>query len=168
MQAGTVPVRRKGGAPDGEWEILLVSSQQTRSTWVFPKGGVEAGEGNKDAALRETLEEAGVIGDAKKGSLGKFEYERSGNLVRQKMWLLFVTKEYSEENKRWKERKRRSRMWCSYGQARRKLTTGHSNSARPELLQILDAAIAELGRIDKGETGNSEDSEDEPNQDAEE
>ena len=53
FSAGVVPVRRES---DG-WRLLLLRSYHN---WDFPKGGVEAGETPFEAALRETLEEAGL------------------------------------------------------------------------------------------------------------
>lgn len=55
FSAGVVVVRRV----DGEWRFLLLRSFRY---WDFPKGGVEAGELPLAAALRETLEEAGLSG----------------------------------------------------------------------------------------------------------
>lgn len=42
-------------------EYLLVRSAQTRKpVWEFPKGGIETGESELDAALRELAEETGL------------------------------------------------------------------------------------------------------------
>lgn len=59
-KAGCVPVRR---TPSGVWEVLVVESRWTTDTWLFPKGSVEDGETSLAAAKRETIEEAGVMGD---------------------------------------------------------------------------------------------------------
>ena len=50
---------------DGERRYLLVRSALTRRPiWEFPKGGVEAGETDPEAAERELREEAGLeVGD---------------------------------------------------------------------------------------------------------
>jgi 8-oxo-dGTP pyrophosphatase MutT (NUDIX family) len=55
FSAGVVVVRQV----DGDWRFLLLRSFQY---WDFPKGGVEPGELPLAAALRETLEEAGLSG----------------------------------------------------------------------------------------------------------
>jgi 8-oxo-dGTP pyrophosphatase MutT (NUDIX family) len=55
FSAGVVVVRQVAG----DWRFLLLRSFQY---WDFPKGGVERGESPLAAALRETLEEAGLSG----------------------------------------------------------------------------------------------------------
>jgi 8-oxo-dGTP pyrophosphatase MutT (NUDIX family) len=54
--AGGVVYRLRDTTP----ELLLVTSRFDRSVWVLPKGHIEPGESPADAAVRETLEEAGV------------------------------------------------------------------------------------------------------------
>lgn len=54
--AGGVPWRRRD---DGEIEVLLVHRPQYRD-WTFPKGKVEEGETDEQAALREVEEETGL------------------------------------------------------------------------------------------------------------
>ena len=41
--------------------FLLISSHSTKDKWVLPKGGWEIDESEKEAARRETFEEAGVF-----------------------------------------------------------------------------------------------------------
>jgi diphosphoinositol-polyphosphate diphosphatase len=45
-----------------ELEVLVVSSQKSQRL-MFPKGGWELDESLEEAASRESLEEAGVIGN---------------------------------------------------------------------------------------------------------
>lgn len=57
MAAGIVLFRHEGG----QRRYLLVRSALTRRPiWEFPKGGVEAGETDAEAAERELQEEAGL------------------------------------------------------------------------------------------------------------
>jgi 8-oxo-dGTP pyrophosphatase MutT (NUDIX family) len=55
FSAGVVVVRRV----DDAWRYLVLRSFHY---WDFPKGGVEPGELPLEAALRETMEEAGLSG----------------------------------------------------------------------------------------------------------
>ena len=51
--AGVVIARRRGG----DWRLLVLRSFRN---WDFPKGLVEAGEDELDAAKREATEETGI------------------------------------------------------------------------------------------------------------
>ncbi|KAL8120704.1 hypothetical protein AgCh_017765 [Apium graveolens] len=67
---GCIPYRYKNGKDgsmlieddDDEWEVLVVSSQKSPKM-MFPKGGWELDESVEEAASRESLEEAGVLGN---------------------------------------------------------------------------------------------------------
>lgn len=50
---------------------VLVTSRRSRR-WIFPKGGVSAGESPASAAARELKEEAGVIGEARAEPIGSY------------------------------------------------------------------------------------------------
>jgi ADP-ribose pyrophosphatase YjhB (NUDIX family) len=48
--------------PDGEGRILLVRQHHDgRDIWMAPGGAIEDGESSRDAAIRETLEETGLV-----------------------------------------------------------------------------------------------------------
>ncbi|OMO69921.1 hypothetical protein COLO4_28861 [Corchorus olitorius] len=47
---------------DEEIEVLVISAQNGKGM-LFPKGGWEKDESMEEAAIRETLEEAGVLGN---------------------------------------------------------------------------------------------------------
>lgn len=53
-------------------QILLVTSSGDRDRWIVPGGGLEPNEDSSAAALREVMEEAGVIGRIAR-CLGSFE-----------------------------------------------------------------------------------------------
>lgn len=141
-------MRRQAGSPSNEWQVLLVQSRWTPDVWLFPKGGVEKDESAKAAAVRETTEEAGVIGDLGP-KLGTWTFQSSPK-AKQKMWLLFVTTEHPQESKLWKERKKRRRAWHSFDAAKTVLTDIPEETQRPELLQILDAAEEVLKLVGDG------------------
>eukprot|EP01064_Diplonema_japonicum_P017103 TRINITY_DN2515_c0_g1_i4.p1 TRINITY_DN2515_c0_g1~~TRINITY_DN2515_c0_g1_i4.p1 ORF type:complete len:149 (+),score=32.91 TRINITY_DN2515_c0_g1_i4:41-487(+) len=83
LVAGGVVSRRRHDGP----EVLLISSLNTPD-WVLPKGGWETDETACEAAVRETLEEAGVqctLG----ASLGTFNITSTkGNTSLWHMWML--------------------------------------------------------------------------------
>ena len=57
--------------------ILLITSRGT-GRWVLPKGWVEASDPDPaEAAAREALEEAGVIGEIYKTGMGTYTYFKS-------------------------------------------------------------------------------------------
>lgn len=171
-KAGCVPIRR---TPAGVWEVLVVESRWSSDTWLFPKGSIEEGETALAAATRETMEEAGVLGDttvclgcwvipsrqtARTESVGtamKDGKEVNGKRCassavvgskrpqRLQMWLLAVSAELNVQDCRWIEATQRRRRWASFSRARVLLAT----SQRPELVQMLDAAhnVVSTGRL---------------------
>jgi len=58
-QAGAIAVRGRGD----QAEVVLVRARRSPA-WIFPKGHIDAGETAAQAAVRELLEEAGVVGEA--------------------------------------------------------------------------------------------------------
>jgi 8-oxo-dGTP diphosphatase len=58
LAAGCVVYRHD---PTGTPLLLLI--HDTYGRWTLPKGHLEAGESDQDAALREVLEETGVVGE---------------------------------------------------------------------------------------------------------
>jgi 8-oxo-dGTP pyrophosphatase MutT (NUDIX family) len=70
--AGGVVVRR-----DGALKVCLIKPVG-RTVWGLPKGGIEPGETLEQAALREVLEETGILGeiDQKLGSIDYVFYSR--------------------------------------------------------------------------------------------
>ena len=44
--------------------VLVISALVSPTTWVFPKGHIEKGETTQQAAVREALEEAGILATA--------------------------------------------------------------------------------------------------------
>ena len=112
-QVGALPVRR---GPDGTLNVLLVTSLQTQR-WIIPKGWPWPGEQDWAAAAAEAREEAGVLGEAREGSIGFFTYEKRRQTglvpVRVAVYLL----EVSEELTTWPECQRRQRAWFTLADA---------------------------------------------------
>jgi 8-oxo-dGTP pyrophosphatase MutT (NUDIX family) len=66
---------------DGVRRVVLMTSRETRR-WVIPKGSPIKGLKPHKAAAREAFEEAGLIGDVSKKSIGSYEYQkRLGDVV---------------------------------------------------------------------------------------
>ena len=58
---------------DGDKPMVLVTQHSGHHGWDFPKGHVESGEAVEAAALREVLEETGVIAEIVE-KVGRSEY----------------------------------------------------------------------------------------------
>jgi 8-oxo-dGTP pyrophosphatase MutT (NUDIX family) len=102
--AGTIPFRMR----DGKLEILLVTSRRKPKRLTLPGGRCQAGESPKEAALRETSEEAGVTGQLRRSSLPLYIEVKRGK-IRQKRLLFFMR--VDKELPRWPEENDRRRVW---------------------------------------------------------
>jgi len=106
-QVGTIPVRRTS---DGSLEIMLVTSRRT-GRWIIPKGWPSKQLEDPDAAAREAMEEAGVIGRISKKPIGSFGYSKSASggarLFSVDVYLLCV----ETVLQLWPEQGERSRSW---------------------------------------------------------
>uniref|UniRef100_A0A7N0ZUH2 Nudix hydrolase domain-containing protein n=1 Tax=Kalanchoe fedtschenkoi TaxID=63787 RepID=A0A7N0ZUH2_KALFE len=109
LVVGCIPYRNKTGSNNNELEVLLVSSQKS-TKMMFPKGGWELDESIEQAASRESLEEAGVLGKVET-QLGEWSFlsKRYGTLYEGYMFPLFVT----EQLEFWPEQHARQRTWVS-------------------------------------------------------
>lgn len=99
---------------EGRCEVLLLTSRDTER-WVIPKGNVERGERPSKCAERESFEEAGIIGKAKKKPLGYYTYlkdEKKPPLV-VSVFALKVIEQRSE----FPEKGKRRQTWVSAADA---------------------------------------------------
>jgi len=93
-------------------ELLLVTSRDT-GRWIVPKGWIEDGEDGAEAALRETWEEAGLIGEVLPGGpVGHYRYvkqrpRRGDAICDVDVYLLKLI----EQRDQWPERDQRRRKW---------------------------------------------------------
>ncbi|XP_048228388.1 nudix hydrolase 18, mitochondrial-like [Ricinus communis] len=99
---------------DDHIEVLVISSQKGQAM-MFPKGGWETDETMEQAALRETREEAGVIGRVE-CKLGKWQYmsKRGAIMHEGYMFPLLVEKQLEL----WPEKNVRKRRWVTVKEAR--------------------------------------------------
>lgn len=92
-------------------EIALVTSRGT-GRFVIPKGWPEPGLEPYEAAAREAEEEAGLVGEICRRSVGSYDYSKRLHLLasltcRVDVFPMRVT----VERERWSEDKERKRTW---------------------------------------------------------
>ena len=102
-RAGCVPLRV---APGGRLNMMLVQSRKHPEWWIFPAGGVEPGERVEEAAIRETREEAGLV-----GRLGRIICDVSDGKSQTRIYALHVEAELEQ----WDEGDWRQRKWFDVG-----------------------------------------------------
>lgn len=123
LVAGCIPVRTQG--PDAsQAQVMLITSRGGKG-WVFPKGGWEQDEVLEAAALRETLEEAGVRGSIEEPLLGTFAFqsgkqERLHNVHQGRCTAHMFIMHVAEELELWPECGERERAWMPLGEAYQK------------------------------------------------
>ncbi|MED6121996.1 Nudix hydrolase 17, mitochondrial [Stylosanthes scabra] len=113
---GCIPYRYKIEEKSGlgELEVLVISSQKGKGM-LFPKGGWELDESKKEAALRETIEEAGVRGIVG-GKLGKWSFKSKTHDTFYEGYMFPLLVE--EQLEFWPEQNVRQRTWMSVSEAR--------------------------------------------------
>src|SRR5262245_27856446 len=107
-QACAVPFRVVGE----RIEFCVVTSMKRRR-WMFPKGIVEPGETEAQAALKEAWEEAGLRGQIVGKSLGTYVHHKWGADIRVACFLMHVV----ECRSRWHESELRERRWMTSEEA---------------------------------------------------
>ncbi|KAI3699219.1 hypothetical protein L2E82_43357 [Cichorium intybus] len=115
---GCIPYRikcNKGKNLEDELEVLVISAQRKGKGMLFPKGGWESDESITDAALRESIEEAGVFGTVER-ELGKWLFKSKTNETYYEgyMFPLLV----KEQLDFWPEKDIRQRSWVSVSRAK--------------------------------------------------
>ena len=105
-QAGSIVFRLDAKEP----QVLLVTARRNPRNWIFPKGHIEKGETPEQAALRETKEEAGVIGKLI-GPAGVLAYGFLGAKARVEYFLVQFKREAGSPEDG------RQRTWCKLEEA---------------------------------------------------
>jgi 8-oxo-dGTP pyrophosphatase MutT (NUDIX family) len=119
-QAAAIPVRQ---TDDGVVQVCLIR-RKTSAKWGIPKGYIERGDTDVQAALAEAYEEAGLNGRVKGDSVGTYEYEKGPLALTVTVYVMEVL----EERTPWREMRWRERRWCSIEEAGA-LLSGHPVSA---------------------------------------
>lgn len=102
-------MRRAGDA----FEVLLVTARRAPGEWVLPKGHIEKGETDREAAVREVLEEAGVTAIAGE-ALGDLDYGIARGPIRARFFLMTFQSEAEPGESR-------ERAWLRPDEAMRRL-----------------------------------------------
>jgi bis(5'-nucleosidyl)-tetraphosphatase len=110
-QSGAIVVRLDGKEP----RVLLISAKRNPQNWIFPKGHIEKNETAELAALRETKEEAGVVGTPI-APAGILEYGFLGAKARVEYFLVEFKREAGPPEDG------RSRIWCGLEDALNRLS----------------------------------------------
>ncbi|GFY90751.1 nudix hydrolase homolog 21 [Actinidia rufa] len=132
---GCIPYRYRGDEEE-KFEVLLISSQRQGKGMLFPKGGWETDESLKQAALRETEEEAGVLGKLE-NILGIWHFQSKSQDAY--MFPLLVTKQLEY----WPEKAFRQRTWMSVTEAKEACQHSWMKEALDKLVKRLALAKQE-------------------------
>lgn len=113
VQVGAIPFRRGAG---GRIEIMLVTTRDSQR-WIVPKGWPIRGLKSHEAAAREAMEEAGLVGEIGTKPVGRYTYwKRRPNdfvLCKVRLYPLAVT----EQLPSWPEQAQRRCQWFSQSDA---------------------------------------------------
>lgn len=107
-QSGVIPCRVRRGRV----EIAMVTTSDG-DRWTIPKGHIEDGMSPQDSAVKECIEEAGLIGTVLPRQVCMYSYDKRGLTRQVRVFLLLVERELT----RWPEKHRRRRKWWSVDRA---------------------------------------------------
>ena len=125
-QAGSIVIRLDSKEP----QVLLVTARRNPRNWIFPKGHIEKGETPEEAALRETREEAGVVGDLI-APAGILEYGFLGAKARVEYFLVQFRREAGPPEDG------RQRTWCRLEDALERLNYKNSRKLLRKAWKLL-------------------------------
>ena len=133
-QAAVIPYRVR----EQRLEIALVTTYRGKR-WIVPKGSLDDGERSPDAAIRETEEEAGLIGELMQRPVGRYRYKKQNDSYDVDVYLMRVTAVLDH----WLEARYRHRRWMAVDDA---LTRLHPD---------LHGFVHGTGRLVRSENGSS-------------
>ncbi|KAK1439316.1 hypothetical protein QVD17_05132 [Tagetes erecta] len=142
---GCIPYRIKGNKGmnlEDALEVLVISAQRKGKGMLFPKGGWESDETMTDAALRESMEEAGVFGSLDERMLGKWHFKSKSNdaLYEGYMFPLLV----EEQLDLWPEKDIRQRIWVSVPKAKEVCQQSWMKEALDLLVKRLESSTTKI------------------------
>jgi 8-oxo-dGTP pyrophosphatase MutT (NUDIX family) len=114
IQYAALPYRRRA---DARTQVMLVTSRES-GRWVIPKGWPKKRQSPRASAAREAREEAGVVGEIGRDSIGSYSYKKrmkNGSVVACEV-RVFPLK-VKRQQKSWPERGQREIQWFSRAKA---------------------------------------------------
>ena len=123
--AGGVVVR-----DEGDRRLVAIVHRPRWDDWTFPKGHLERGEELLDCALREVLEETGLVCEADAVSIEAHHVDHKGRAKRVTYWRMRPLSGVFTPNREVDEI-----GWFTRGQARRRLTYAGDQ-------RVLDSLVA--------------------------
>jgi diphosphoinositol-polyphosphate diphosphatase len=107
--------------PLGQQVLEVLMIRRGAKGWVFPKGGWESDEEADEAACREAMEEAGVMGCVEGSCLGTYEFQsgKADSAHKGKTVVYMYLLHVSEILDPWPEAGDRTRQWFSLQDASR-------------------------------------------------
>lgn len=119
--------------------FVIVTSRRT-GRWVFPKGNIDPGMTDPEAARQEALEEAGVVGTPHPVPIGTY---RTQKIRPPLIWTIEVTlyaMRIDEILDQWIEADQRSRRFVTIAEAREMLD-------EPGMVRLADIFCADPSRF---------------------
>ncbi len=107
-QSGVIPFWIK----NNEIQIMLITSRSGKR-WVIPKGTIESDLSSLESAEKEAFEEAGILGNARASTIGKYQYYKWVGTCTVEVFLLEVETVLQE----WPESQYRQREWLKVEEA---------------------------------------------------
>lgn len=108
--AGGIVARYDGS----DIKYLLTAAKRNPEHWVLPKGHIESGESAESAAIREVMEETGVVATII-GIVGTSEFTLNDQRIIARIYLMNYESDTDALERRLSE-------WCDYDEAINLLT----------------------------------------------
>ena len=116
---GAIPYFYKNNS----YRFVIVTSRKRPSAWIFPKGRIEIELNDREVAINEAFEEAGVIGRIS-GNAVKVRVVKKKGTVLYKLYPLRISRVCSK----WPERRIRRRRFVKSKKALKELNTQYAEA----------------------------------------